>query len=197
MASPATSALPTAPVRAKGVNFRGVMKQLERRGGRALLERVLARVEGEAGEALRTGAVVTGGWYPARWYDALLAAVEEEYPTERTAIRALTREAVTDDFKTLFRILQLVVSPNAALKNGVKVMARYWEGGRVELIEGHEGYRQFRFDDYVGFTPRIWEDVIGGIEAVVDLMGVVRAPIETRGATSDHRRLDVIIRYHF
>jgi hypothetical protein len=177
------------------VNFRGVMKQLERRGGKALLERVLARVPGDVGTALRTGEVVTGGWYPAAWYDALLSAVEAEYPTDRTAIRTLTREAVTDDFKTIFKIISLVVSPNAALRNGVKVMARYWEGGRVDLLEAHEGYVRFVFDDYYGFTPRMWDDVLGGIEAVVDMMGVVRAPIETRGATPDGRRLEVIIRY--
>lgn len=197
MPSLAPAAIPLAPVRAKGVNFRGVTQQLERRGGKALLDRVLARIPDEAGEALRTGAVVTGGWYPAHWYDALLAAVEAEYPEDRTAIRALTREAVTEDFRTLFKILSLVVSPNAALRNAVKVMARYWDGGRVELVEAHEGFVHFRFDDYVGFTPRIWDDVVGGIEAVIDMMGVVRAPIETRNASADHRRLEVLLRYHF
>jgi hypothetical protein len=193
----AAAVVPTVPVRAKGVNFRGAMKQLERRGGKALLERVLARVEGEAGVAMRTGEIVTGGWYPASWYDALLAAIEVEYPSDRTAIRTLTREAVTDDFKTIFKILSLVVSPSAALRNGAKVMARYWEGGRVALVEAHEGYAHFVFEDYLGFTPRIWDDVIGGIEAVVDMMDLVRLPIETRGATADGRRLEVIVRYRF
>ena len=170
------------------------MSQLERRGGKALLDSVLARVAGEAGEALRTGAVVTGGWYPADWYDALLAAVEAEYPGQPAAIRTLTREAVVEDFRTLFKILRLVVSPNAALHNGVKVMARYWEGGRVSLSEARTGYVHFVFDDFVGFTPRIVEDVVGGIEAVVDMMGVTRAPLDVRPA-ADPKRFEVIIRY--
>jgi hypothetical protein len=89
------------------------------------------------------------------------------------------------------------VSPNAALKNGLKAMARYWEGGRIELVEAHEGYAHYLFDDYVGFTPRIWDDVYGGIEAVMDMMEIVRAPIETRAPSADHRRREVIVRYHF
>ena len=36
-------------IQAKGVNFRGALKQLERRGGRPLVDRVLARLTGESG----------------------------------------------------------------------------------------------------------------------------------------------------
>ena len=183
------------PVRAKGVSFRGAMQQLERRGGRELLDRVLARVGGEAGEALRHGAVVSGGWYPAAWYAALLEAVEAEHPSDPDAIRSLTREAVTEDFRTIFRLLSWVVSPEAALRNAVKIMARYWEGGRVEVLEARDGHVHFLFADYHGFTPQIWSDVVGGIEPVLDLMKVTRERIEPRNVSGDGSRCEMIVCY--
>lgn len=181
-------------MRAKGVNFRGVIDALTRRGGPELRDRVIARVPGEAGEALRTGAVVSGGWYPTEWYDALLTSVEAEYPTERFAIRTLTREAVTHDLRTIFKILSFAVSPEYALTNATKIMARYWDSGRVTVRDAREGRVHFVFENYEGFTPRIWEDILGGMEAVVDMMGVPREPFETRrGATTS--TFEVVARY--
>src|SRR5262245_60952272 len=65
----------------KGINFRGLTAALERRPG-VDVSRVLAAVAGPAGEALRAGEIVAGGWYPASYYDALLAAVEASFPRE-------------------------------------------------------------------------------------------------------------------
>lgn len=181
-------------MRAKGVNFRGVLDALERRGGPALRDRVLARVQGEAGEALRTGAVLSGGWYPTEWYDALLLGVEQEHPTERGVVQSLAREAVTHDLKTLFKLLSFVVSPESALTNATKIMARYWDGGRVSVREAREGRVHFVFEGYEGFTPRLWEDLQGGMEAVLDMLGVEREPFEARrgAAPGSH---EVIARY--
>src|SRR5258706_8420727 len=101
------------------------MSALERRAGREVLDRVIARVPGPAGEALRTGEIVSGGWYPASYYDALLGGIEAELSGERGVLRNLAREAVNHDFATLFKFLSLVVSPESALTNAVKVVSRY------------------------------------------------------------------------
>ncbi len=183
------------PLKAKGVNFRGMTTALERRGGKELVDRVLARVPGEPGEALRLGAVVAGGWYPGEWYDALLLAIEHEHPTEAQIVRNLTREAVTDDFRTIFKVISLVVTPEAALKNSAKILARYWDGGLVTVVETREGYTHFVFDEFHGFTRRMWADFQGGLEAIVDLMKLEREPFEVRGRALDAPRLELIMRY--
>lgn len=175
---------PVPDVRSKGTNFQGLLTTLERLRGRESVERVLAAVRGEAGDALRHGAVVSGGWYPVAWHDALLLAVEESFPSERLVVRDLTRAAVAHDFKTLFKIVSLVATPEFSMTNATKVMARYYDGGKVTVVEAREGLVHFRFDDYQGFTRRIWDDVHGGLEAVVDLLGVQRMPFDVRGGTA-------------
>lgn len=180
----------------KGVNFHGTLRALEKAYGAEALVRVKTAVAREGGRALRDGAIVTGGWYPASWYDALLRAIEDEFPGERSICRDLSRAAVSEDFSTLFKLISLVVSPNSALVNATRVVARYVDGGRTTVLEAREGHVHFRFDEFHGYTHRMWEDFIGGMEAVIDLMRVQRLPTRVVSGGSDgDARLEVVIRY--
>lgn len=183
---------PGQAVRARGVSFRSLLVQLERRGGRPLVERVLTGIGGEVEHALRTGAVVANAWYPVDWYDALLASAERE----GVSARVLVHEGVAHDFRTIFKVVSLVVSPSAALANAVKVMARYWDGGRVVVREAREGLVRLGFEEYVGFTPRAWEGVAGGIEAVLALLGAQQMAVDVRPATGG-ARCEITARYSF
>lgn len=169
-------------VRSKGTNIQGILATVARVHGAPMRERVAAAVEGEAGEALRNGAIVSSGWYPVAWHDAALRAIEACFPAQRAIVREMAYESVKNDFRTLFKVVSLVASPGFALTNATKVMARYYDGGRLTVVEAREGLVHFRFDDYVGFTPRLWEDVHGGMEGIIDLMGVIRQPFDIRGA---------------
>src|SRR5689334_23031813 len=129
----------------KGVNFRGTMSALERKHGKDVLARALARVQGEAGTALRDGSVLAGGWYPASWYASLLSAIVDETSGGEKIALELSKDAVRNDMETLFRILSLFVSPQFALHNAVKVLRRYVDGGTVEVVEARDGHMHFRF----------------------------------------------------
>lgn len=180
-------------VRSKGTNIQGILGTVGRVHGEPVRARVLASIAGEGGEALRLGAVVSSGWYPVAWHDATLRAIEETFPAQRHVVRELAYEAVKNDFQTLFKVVSLVASPNFALANATKVMARYYDGGRVSVIEAREGFVHFRFDEYYGFTPRVWEDVHGGLAGIIDLMGVIREPFDVLGAQG--AKAEIIARY--
>lgn len=169
-------------VRSKGTNIQGILATVARVHGEPMRERVVSALRGEAGDALRHGAIVSSGWYPVAWHDATLRAIEECFPTQRAIVREMAYESVKNDFQTLFKVVSLVASPGFALTNATKVMARYYDGGRCTVVEARDGLVHFRFDDYFGFTPRIWEDVHGGMAGIIDLMGVVRQPFDVRGA---------------
>ncbi len=180
----------------KGVNFHGTLRALAKAHGAEKLALVRARVKGEPGQALRDGAILTGGWYPASWYDALLSAIEDELPTDRTACRDLARAAVVEDFSTLFRVISLVVSPNSALVNATRIAGRYVDGGKITVVHAKEGEIRFLFEDFHGYTRRMWEDFMGGIEAVLDLMKVQRLPSRVLGGGVDGAgRLELVVRY--
>ncbi|AKF07165.1 hypothetical protein [Sandaracinus amylolyticus] len=185
--------------RLKGVNFHGTLRALERRYGDDVLARVRARVEGPGGVALRDGEVVTNGWYPASWYDALLASIEREIPSRASdegVCRELSRAAVVEDFSTLFRVISLVVSPRSALVNATRIVSRYVDGGRITVIDAREGHIHFAFDEFHGYTRRMWDDFLGGIEAVIDLMRLTRLPSRViSGGQDGDARFEVVIRY--
>lgn len=180
-------------VRSKGTNIQGILATLARVHGEEARGRALAAIPGEAGEALRLGGVVSSGWYPVAWHDLTLRAIEEAMPGKRRIVRELAYASVKNDFQTLFKVVSLVASPSFALTNATKVMARYYDGGRVSVPEAREGLIRFRFEDYFGFTPRVWEDVHGGLEGIVDLMGVVREPFEVHGAQGP--KAEIVVHY--
>jgi hypothetical protein len=179
----------------KGVNFHGTLKAVGRLYGPETLARVEQRIDGEAGDAVRAKAVVTAGWYPASWYDAVLRAIEAEFPGERRICRDVARAAVTDDFATLFKIISLVFAPETALKTATKVAARYVDGGTITLVKNEDGVLQFKFDEYFGYTGRMWEDFIGGMEAILDLMKVDRLPTRILSGGGDGDKLEVVRRF--
>lgn len=180
----------------KGVNFHGTLRALERRHGEGVARRVREHIEGDAGPALRDGAIVSGGWYPASWYDALLASIERELPGERSICRDLAHAAVQDDFATIFRVISLFVSPESALVNATRVTSRYVDGGTIRVVEAREGEVRFRFEEFHGYTRRMWADFVGGMEAIVDLMRVERRPTQViAGGQDGDATFEVVIRY--
>lgn len=156
----------------KGTNFTGTLGAVERRYGRGVREAVEQRMPGEAGESLRTGTLLASGWYPASWYHALLATIAEVADASPTAIRDIAREAVRDDFQTLFRVVRLFLSPQRALQQSLRISRRYIDGGEIEVVEAGRGLIHYRFREYDGYTRLMWQDFMGGIEAVLELLRV-------------------------
>lgn len=151
-------------------------------------------MRGEAGEALRRGAITAIGWYPVAWYDALLEAIELELPDEPDVCRELSRAAVTDDLSTVLRALSFVAAPDFAIVNATRVASMYWDGGRISVLDASPTRLHFRFEGYEGFTPRIWRDWIGGIDAVIDALRLERLSTEVL-LGGDTSRCEVVVRY--
>ncbi len=101
---PRYGALGVGDVRSKGTNIQGILATVARLHGEPTRERVVSAIGGEAGEALRHGAIVSSGWYPVAWHDATLRAIEECFPTQRAIVRELAYESVKNDFRTLFKV---------------------------------------------------------------------------------------------
>ena len=175
-----------ADIEIKGVSFLGFLTGIKRGDGPEALARVLAEVPGPGGEALRHGEVLAGGWYPVVWYKALLTTIEQSFPDGRAHVRALSRAAVVGDFSTLFRLVSLVVSPESALKNAVRVMSKYFKGGTVEVVSAGAQSVRYRFAGFYGFDSLCWADTMGGMEGVLVAMRTTDPTVRiVEGGTSD------------
>lgn len=180
----------------KGINFTGTLDALARVHGSVARERVEQRVRGEAGEAIRMGAIVASGWYPAAWYAALLDAIVAETHGDDNTVRKLSRDAVKADFSTLFRIVRLFMTPQKALQQSMRISSRYIDGGEIEVVEAGTGSIHYRFREYHGYTRRMWWDFVGGIEGVLETMGAknIASRMVTGGQDGDHH-LELMIRW--
>lgn len=181
-------------LRTRGLNFTGTLGAVARRYGRGTAERVAARVPGEPGELLRKRAFATTGWYPVTWYDQLLEAIERELPQDPDVCREISRAGATEDLNTIFKAISFVASPDFALVNATRVASMYFDGGKISVVDARHGRIHFRFDGFHGFTRRLWADFVGGMEAVIDLLGLERLPTEVL-IDADPSRCEVVIRY--
>lgn len=178
----------------KGINFHGTLGALERTHGKDVRVRVEARVDGECGDALRHKAIVAGGWYPASWYDALLRAIEAEVPGKGVC-RELSKLAVMNDFSTLFKIVSLIASPETALKNAMRISQRYVDGGKITLVRAEWNEMHIKFDEFYGYTARMWEDFIGGMEGILTLMKLDLLPHKILSGGGNSDKLEVLLRF--
>jgi len=180
----------------KGINFIGTLKALERQLGRRVRERVEERLEGDVGDCVRHGALVASGWYPASWYDALLQTVARETGGGERTMRSLSREAVREDFATLFRVVRLFLSPERALQQSMRVSRRYVDGGEVAVLDVGPGRIHYSFCGFHGYTRLMWNDYVGAIEGVLESLGAEEISARTlRGGNDGDHQLEVLLRW--
>lgn len=174
----------------KGTNFLTFLKTLERMHGNDARVGTLERVEGEAGELLRAGALLSSGWYPASWYAALHAAAQRATGLGDELSYEVAREGVKEDFRGIYRILTFVLTPQSLLRRAPRVFRTYFRGGGME-VEAGEGSAavELRCE---GFGETLWRDLEGGCVGVLEACGAqdVKCVREAGGGDGDdHLRL--------
>ncbi len=174
--------------RLKGINFFGTLDAFEREYGRVARDALLEELSEPLRGAMTHGEVVASGWYPAAWYDALLQGIVARTGGDVDLARRLSREAVHNDFRTLFRVVRLFMTPARALQQSVRVASRYIDGGEIEVLEAQDQAVRYRFREYRGYTRLMWWDFIGGIEGVLTSLGCedITARVLAGGNDGDH-----------
>lgn len=182
--------------RVKGINFTGTLRALEREHGEDVRERVQQRLEGEVGDTLRHGGIVANGWYPASWYAALLRRIVRETDGDENTVRALSRSAVSADFKSIFKVVRLFLSPAVALQQSMRVSSRYVDGGVVEVMDAGPEHVHYFFREYHGYSRLMWWDFLGGIESVLEDLGARDLTVRIAGGGRDgDSHCEVVMRW--
>lgn len=156
---------------AKGSNFIGLLKAIDTLHGAAARERVLELLPQELSTSLRLGTILVVGWYPVEWYAQLHAAIDRCLEGGPSMARQLSRTAVGADITSIHRFIIGMLSVETVFGQAHRVMGLYWKGGTIERLELARGRSRMRFTGWKGFTPLIWHDLMGGMEAVLDACG--------------------------
>jgi len=187
----------TPEISAKGSNFVGMLKALEKLRGADARELVLAAMPEQIAEPLRFGQVVVVGWYPVAWYAELLAAIDHCFHEGSSLARKLSHHATLADIGSLHRFIASMLSVETVFGQTHRLMALYWKGGRIERLEIAKGRARVRFEGWPGFTALIWEDLMGGMEAVLETCGASNGRCRASGgAPSDNiETLEIDVRW--
>lgn len=156
-------------VSAKGSNFIGMMNAFETQFGEDATRTVLARLPHELASALRDNNVLVTKWYPVAWYAELHAAIDATLDGGATLARKLGHDATVADFKGMHRLVGALLTVHSVFAQSHRLMGLYWRGGTIERLDLTASSVQLRFQHWPGFTALMWEDIMGSLEALLEL----------------------------
>jgi hypothetical protein len=171
----------------KGLAFLGILKAAERLHGAPVLEAIKKELP-----APLTGLLVTGNWYPIDLYRELLTVTSKVLGHGPAAIRAVSREATLQDFRGIYRVLTFVLSPEFLMKRAPGMFNRYYDTGKLEILEARDGLVRAQYTECAGFNRLMWEDVIGGSAGVLEACGGRDIQVHiARGGSDDDAHLQI------
>jgi hypothetical protein len=156
-------------LRLKGQAFKGIFWALQQRHGVAVYEQVVGGLPDEFRNAVRYGELVAGGWYPIAWYREMYESIGRVVGRSPEVPRELSRIAVKQDLNAVYRFVLSFVSPDLMLANWQRVWSLYCDGGRLVVQQPSNREMHLEFTGCFGHDRIIWQDVTGGIEAILEV----------------------------
>jgi hypothetical protein len=188
--------LATTASSVRGSLFRGIQRCVRQRWGDAALEAAISRCGNEVGQALRYGQIVSVGWYPATWYSDFHKAAQRAVGGGPEMARELGYDSILIDLTTTQRHMLNLVTADTVLGQTNRLVALYWKGGLVETFDLQPQSARVRFSGWSGFDRNIWQDVIGGVKAM--LVACSAHDVEWRilaGGRDHSRNLELELRW--
>ena len=108
-------------------------------------------------------------------------------------MRELSREATRDDFRGIYRLLTFVLSPEFLMRRSPGIFGRYYDTGTLVVPEARAGRCRAIYSGCEGFDRVLWEDVIAGSSAILEVCGAkeIRAT-RVRGGGDGDTELEVL-----
>jgi hypothetical protein len=171
----------------KGLAFRGMMGSLRRLEGDDMVRRVVELLPAELAKTARAELFLTQTWYPIADYELVLRAMMSAKGADLDFIRTLSREAVLNDFRGIYRVLTFVMSPEFVMKRGPLLFGRYFDTGKLE-VQASPGLAVAKYTGCKGFDLLLWQDTLAGSAAVLEACGAKN--LETKFITGGRDRDD-------
>ena len=180
----------------KGVGIRSFLRALEEVHGGATIELTLERADAECAASIREGRVLPPGWYPIECLRSLHAAAQEATGAGPELSRRLGNAAMRADFRGVYRIFLVVLSPESLVSKSARVFSTYYTRGAMHVSEKARGFVRVSFADCVGFDRNLWSDVVGSSEAGLELCGAKDIRFETlRGGGDGDDFFEIEVRW--
>lgn len=176
----------------KGQAFHSVLLAFDELRGPTFVSAVKAGIGGAFGEALSFGTLLPSNWYPIAWYRELFAVGSKLAPDifnlGREAGRLSGEREIRGIYKVVFRALS---TETIALQAPRFFKLFYNGGGKVEVLESGKTFARVRYSECWGFDRNVWQDLLGGAEAIFTATGArsLRLRVEEGGGDGDAHML--------
>jgi hypothetical protein len=171
--------------RVKGQSFVGFHRTLRLLKGEDAMRELEPDLPPELARAYAHREILPMGWYPMPWYAGVHSAARKKFGFGIS--RAVGKEAAKQDVNTLYRFILKFFSPETLLKQSGRVFSLFCEGGTTTVELSRKGFARIRYGGCGGANRGVWDNVLGGTEAIVEVCGgrAVAAKSVARGSDGD------------
>jgi hypothetical protein len=155
----------------KGTAIRGILKAVDRLCPPGTIKQMVALLPQEIAPTVEHGGFISAGWYPLAHMRAIFGAAMRATGRDLDLVRELSREATSDDFRGIYRLLTFVLSPEFLMRRSPGIYTRYYDTGSLTLPVAREGYVEAHYRGCVGFDRVLWADLLEGSATVVEICG--------------------------
>jgi hypothetical protein len=162
---------------------------LARLEGPEAVAKMIPLLPAELGRAVKLNSFLSGGWYPIEDYRLLHAAMQKVTGRGPDISYQVGKDATLEDFRGIYRILTFVLSPEFLMKRSGPLFNRYYDTGKLTILEAKRGMGRAHFTGCTGFNRALWEDTIGGTMGILEACGakdVAWNRLEGGGDGDDH-----------
>jgi hypothetical protein len=173
----------------KGTGFKSCLNALRKLRGAATVESTMAQLPTEIADAIRYQRIVASGWYPVEWLRALHAGAQAATKEGASLARAIGAEAMRIDLSGIYRVLLIVVSPQAIVSKSARAFKLFYTHGEMNVLEATRGRAHAEWKGCKGFDANVWNDTLGSCEAALELCGAknLRIRLVSGGRDGDER----------
>jgi hypothetical protein len=154
----------------KGQAIRTTLLAIGELFGERIESEVVSAVTADFQSALRTGSILSSGWYPIAWYRQFHDQLKRLLPHDTGIARRISRLTTQKDISGIYQFILMLSSPELLARHFDKVVDSYFRGGEVAV---NIGTRRFQIDaqGWHGITPEVVEECVEACVVILEHTG--------------------------
>ncbi|MCI0636274.1 MAG: hypothetical protein L0206_20525 [Actinobacteria bacterium] len=180
----------------RGIVLKTYREVLRERFGEGGLGDVAGALEPETRDLFGSMIIATE-WYPNRHIVNLYETiVRVHYGGQPEGIRELGRISAKRDLRGVFKIFVVVVSPQYLVSKTASVWSRYFDHGRVQIMDQRRGFCRGKFFDVLSYSTAFWHEILGSCIGAIEAAGGKNVVVQiVSGGTAKDSTMESEIRW--
>ena len=155
----------------KGTGYKSEVMFIKKKYGDAVFDQIVARLSPEDQKVMK-GAVLLDHWYPSAILERYRQAIVAHFKEEGMAVmEEMGRNSADFALTTIYRVFLSITSPMFIIKKAGNLWPRYFDTGRVEVIENGKNDVTIRIRDWEDASTTLCPLMRGYFAKTMELSG--------------------------